>query len=206
MIIFVNENVRCACMHTQRRDINMANSGRRDMEARHQPRKAMNFVRPRSAHDCPTCGQTFFQGYHYSSHVATCDGRVEEDDVSQDSLEAGGDGGDISPHDSPQESSSSDDNAIPPPANSIESHMTTLDDRGTLDIKHVLQYHGWGTVNIDPQTREVMRFLRSVESGGGQSNGATKTTLDYVRSAGGRAAILPMTVATSWKRVAQVMI
>jgi hypothetical protein len=82
--------------------------------------------------------------------------------------------------------------------------MSLLDNRGTLDTSHVLQYLCWGNVQLSPKEREVFRFLRSVEMGGGASTQSARALLDYVHSLGGRGAILPVTVRTCWSIVAKV--
>jgi hypothetical protein len=88
----------------------------------------------------------------------------------------------------------------------IEAHFTKLDKQRTLDTKHVLQYTGWGVHNVQlsSKEREVCRFLRSVEMGGGASTGSSRASLNYARSLGGRGGRLPKTVRTCWKVVAKV--
>jgi hypothetical protein len=87
---------------------------------------------------------------------------------------------------------------------SIATHMDVLERLGTLDIKHVLQYVGWGKVELSAKDLEVCRFLRSVEMGGGASHMSMRASLDYVRSVGGRGDLLPKTVRTCWSRVEKV--
>jgi hypothetical protein len=86
----------------------------------------------------------------------------------------------------------------------VEGHFDVLQERGTFSIEHVLKYSKWGELELSEQEAEILLFLRSVESGGGQSNGATQCSLDYVRSTGGRGVILPKTVNTCWHKVRRV--
>jgi hypothetical protein len=87
---------------------------------------------------------------------------------------------------------------------SIATHFDVLERLGTLDIQHVLQYVGWGKVELSAKDLEVCRFLRSVEMGGGASHMSMRASLDYVRSVGGRGDLLPKTVRTCWSIVEKV--
>jgi hypothetical protein len=86
------------------------------------------------------------------------------------------------------------------------AHFNKLEVAGTLDCTHVLQYLGWGNVRMSPEDREVCRFLRSVEEGGGASSSSMRASLDYARSLGGRGDVLPKTIRTCWSRMEKVFI
>jgi hypothetical protein len=88
--------------------------------------------------------------------------------------------------------------------NSIEQHLSRLEEAGTLDTTHVLQYSTWGPILLSPRILEICRFLRSVEAGGGSSNSGSGASLTYARSLDGRGLILPKTVETCWEQMSKV--
>ena len=87
---------------------------------------------------------------------------------------------------------------------SIATHMNVLKRLGTFDTQHLLQYVGWGKLELSAKDLEVCRFLRSVEMGGGASHMSMRANLDYVRSVGGRGDLLPKTIRTCWSIVEKV--
>ena len=157
---------------------------------------------------CPTCGLEFRQGRGFHKHVQTC--VVPHDDsyhhgmpTSDDdgSVHADGDALPPAPDPSGCNQDDSDDDFAD---NSIETHLQKLDDAGTLCNEHVLQYARWGKVYLTPEESEIFRFLRSVESGGGASDGSAQSSLKYARTLGERGSLLPATVKTCWKTVTKV--
>jgi hypothetical protein len=86
----------------------------------------------------------------------------------------------------------------------IAEHLERLGSDGTLDTKQLLRYAEWGQLQLSPTDEEVFRFLRSVEIGGGASDAASRASLDYAQSLGGRGLLLPKTVRTCWKQVQKV--
>jgi hypothetical protein len=79
-----------------------------------------------------------------------------------------------------------------------------LDRQGTLDTGHVLQYMSWKRRPLSEEVLEVCKFLRSVESGGGSSDGGALHALKYAKSLGGRGDLLPRTMETCWRKIAKV--
>jgi hypothetical protein len=90
-----------------------------------------------------------------------------------------------------------------PAEHTIAEHLERLDSAGTLDTTQLLRYAEWGELELSPTDVEVCKFLRSVEIGGGASDAASRASLDYARSLGGRGSLLPKTVRTCWKKVQQ---
>ncbi len=88
--------------------------------------------------------------------------------------------------------------------NTAEAHLNELKRMGTLDTEFTMQYMGWGRVVMSVRQQEILRFLRSVECGGGASRAATLSTLLYAKSLGGRADHLPRTVETCWSELKKV--
>ena len=86
----------------------------------------------------------------------------------------------------------------------VAEHLERLSSAGTLDTKQLLRYAEWGELELSPTEEEVFRFLRSVEMGGGGSDAASRASLDYARSLGGRGLLLPKTVRTCWDKVQKV--
>jgi hypothetical protein len=79
-----------------------------------------------------------------------------------------------------------------------------LEDEGTLDVEHMLQYVRWGKVPLADNEVETCKFLRSIESGGGASEAKSQAFLSYAKSLGGRGDLLPKTMETCWKTVSRV--
>jgi hypothetical protein len=86
----------------------------------------------------------------------------------------------------------------------VEEHLQRLGDACTLDTKQLVRYAEWGELELTPNDEEIFRFLRSVEIGGGASDAASRASLDYAHSLGGRGLLLPKTVRTCWDKVAKV--
>ena len=89
--------------------------------------------------------------------------------------------------------------------NSLEEYLANLERNGTLDPTHMVQYLSWKRVPLTDEVLEVCKFLRSVESGSGCSDGAARHSLLYAKSLGGRADLLPKTM-DSWSKVAKVLL
>ena len=152
---------------------------------------------------CPTCGKTCQHGFAYLNHARVCVTVREyvEDAAARDDAESvDGEG----QHDDDDGVDGEVEGMLVGVAKTIEAHLTFLDDAGTLDTSHVLQYLHWGTVRLSKEDLEVCRFLRSIEIGGGSSGVSTRASLDYVRSTGGRGTMLPRTVRSCWARVEKV--
>jgi hypothetical protein len=57
----------------------------------------------------------------------------------------------------------------------------------------------WRKRELTEQEKEVLHFLRCVSFGNGLSHAHTKELLQYVRTLGGKASVLPKSVVTLWK-------
>ena len=88
----------------------------------------------------------------------------------------------------------------------IGEHFSNLDRDGTLDTEQVLHYANWGKLELTPKELEICRFLRSMEIGGGASDVASRASLEYARSLGGRGLLLPKTVRHCWTTIDKVCI
>jgi hypothetical protein len=143
---------------------------------------------------CVTCGRMFAHGFAALNHARACTrGEAYVDDGPDDV---------VFPDDEANDDGDVADAVVP--RDSIDAHFTKLEAAGTLDCKHVLQYLGWGKVTLTEKNREVCRFLRSVEQGGGASVSSMRANLDYARTLGGRGNLLPRTVRCCWARVEKV--
>lgn len=89
---------------------------------------------------------------------------------------------------------------------SLEDFFCRLDAQGTLDTTHVLQYLSWKRAALSEEVMEICKFLRSVESGGGSSDGRAYFALQYAKSLGGRANYLPKTIETCWRKISKVRV
>ena len=149
---------------------------------------------------CPTCRRPFILGWGYTNHVRSC--------VTghQDLTEPNGDDDQNlgANHDVMYDIDSSDSNVEVEEVYSIEEHQKKLDEEGTLDEDHLTQYTGWSKVDLEPDEVETCKFLRSVETGGGSSEGKSYAALMYAKSLGGRGDLLPKTMRTCWKTVTKV--
>ena len=83
-------------------------------------------------------------------------------------------------------------------------YMEILAERGTLDPHFLHKYASWGPRGVDPIVAKCARFLRCTEVGSGSSRRHAQTFLDYTKSIGGRAHILPRTVEGCWKMMEKV--
>jgi hypothetical protein len=97
-----------------------------------------------------------------------------------------------------------DPNDAPVQELSLEAHFAHLENLGTLDIAHVLQYSTWGRVPVKEAEIEICRFLRSTEIGGGASDGNSQAALAYAKTLGGRGDLLPKMIKTCWAKVDRV--
>ena len=91
-----------------------------------------------------------------------------------------------------------------PCSGTIAEHLERLGSACILDTKQLLRYAEWGALKLSPTDEEVFRFLRSVEIGGEASDAASRASLDYAHSLGGRGLLLPKTVRTCWDKVRKV--
>ena len=85
----------------------------------------------------------------------------------------------------------------------VEDYIKDLTDESRQEIMYnpevVLRYMAWRRRELTVQEREVLRFLRCASFGNGLSHAHTKELLHYVRTLGGKAAVLPRSVVTLWK-------
>jgi hypothetical protein len=85
----------------------------------------------------------------------------------------------------------------------VEDYIQNLTHESRQEIKYnpevVLRYMAWRRRELTDQETEVLRFLRCVSFGNGLSHAHTKEFLHYVRTLGGKASVLPRSVATLWK-------
>ena len=86
----------------------------------------------------------------------------------------------------------------------IFSYMEDLAERGTLDPYFLQHYAKWGPRGVPRAVTECSRFLRCSEVGSGSSRRHAQTFLDYTKSMGGRAHLLPKTVEGCWKVIEKV--
>ena len=98
----------------------------------------------------------------------------------------------------------SDDDDADVPYMDLDDYIEHLERQGTLDTEHMLQYVPWKRRPLTDEVLEICKFLRSVECGGGSSDGGALHSLRYARSLGGRGELLPKTIATCWKKISQV--
>jgi hypothetical protein len=153
--------------------------------------------RHRAGITCVTCGRICPQGFAAINHARVCASVGSYDDAGThdvDFLDAEGE----------EDDAGGVGNAVVPRDHSVEAYLAKLEANGTLDTSQVLGYLGWGHLTLTRKDREVCRFLRSVEQGGGASLNSVRASLDYARSLGGRGSVLPVTVRTCWSKVEKV--
>jgi hypothetical protein len=143
---------------------------------------------------CERCGKAFSQGFATINHMKVC---VRERNVGiTEDVEVQNDG---VVHHGVEDDGLQEDN-------SLEEYLANLERNGTLDPTHMVQYLSWKRVPLTDEVLEVCKFLRSVESGSGCSDGAARHSLLYAKSLGGRADLLPKTMETCWSKVAKVLL
>ena len=86
----------------------------------------------------------------------------------------------------------------------VSSYMEALAEKGTLDPQFQNKYITWGPTRVNRVVTECSKFLRCTEVGTGSSRRHAQTFLDYTKSMGGRAHILPKTVEGCWNIVEKV--
>jgi hypothetical protein len=86
----------------------------------------------------------------------------------------------------------------------ISSYMEALAVRGTLDPHFLHHYAKWGPRGVSHVVIECARYLRCTEVGSGSSRRHAQTFLDYTKSIGGRAHLLPKTVEGCWNVLEKV--
>ena len=86
----------------------------------------------------------------------------------------------------------------------ISTYMEDLALRGTLDPYFLHQYAKWGPRGVSRVVTECARFLRCSEVGSGSSRRHAQTFLDYTKSMGGRAHLLPKSVEGCWNVIEKV--
>ena len=152
---------------------------------------------------CPHCTNVFARGRGFQKHVRVCTGPEGASSaasspaaVSEDAMEM--------PIDSPDDDDDVARETVHDDRISIEAHFDRLEDLGTLDLEHVMQYSTWGKVHVKKKEVEICRFLRSTEVGGGSSDGKSEAALLYAKSLGGRGKLLPKTLRTCWATVDRV--
>jgi hypothetical protein len=155
---------------------------------------------------CRTCQKPIRQGFAYLNHAKVCHvfRSYMEEHAAMDAVVAmdedvvvAMDGGDM-------DMDAVGDMVAEPCSGTIAEHLERLSSASTLDTKQLLRYAEWGELELSPTDEEVLRFLRSVEIGGGASDAASRASLDYAHSLGGRGLLLPKTVRTCWNKVKQV--
>jgi hypothetical protein len=151
---------------------------------------------------CILCGDLYSQGFAQINHARTC--RVERALFPQANPWDEIHGPDFDESSDVSTDGDSDPSEDYVDLNSVEAHFDLLDELGTLDIEHVLQYLEWGKVELSAREIEVFRFLRSGEMGGGASGMSTRASLDYAKTLEGRGLLLPVTVRTCWAMVSKV--
>jgi hypothetical protein len=93
---------------------------------------------------------------------------------------------------------------IPQVVSTVHDYMESLAERGTLAPAFLHTYGKWGPRPVSRIVTEACRFLRTTEVGCGSSRRHGQTFLDYAKSLGGRAHLLPKTVEGCWKLVEKV--
>ena len=151
---------------------------------------------------CVRCGDLYSQGWGQISHARSC--RVEPPSFPQENPWDEIHGPDLDETSDMSTDGDSDPSEDGVDSKSVEAHFDLLDELGTLDIEHVLQYLEWGKVELSAREIEVFRFLRSGEMGGGASGMSTRASLDYAKTLEGRGLLLPVTVRTCWAMVSKV--
>jgi hypothetical protein len=138
---------------------------------------------------CLRCGQAFNQGWATINHQRVCipeeNEVVHEEDMDHEDVQT------------------SDDDANVPSVE-LEEYIDRLERAGTLDTTHMLQYLSWKRRPLPEEILEICKFLRSVECGGGSSDGGALHVLRYAKSLGGRGDLLPKTIDTCWSKIAKV--
>ena len=139
---------------------------------------------------CHRCGESFNQGWATINHRRHCmpvENEVEGDgDVHEEEVQTSDDDADV-------------------PYMDLEDYIQHLERQGTLDTKHMLQYISWKRQPLTEEVLEICKFLRSVECGGGSSNGGALEYLRYAKSLGGRGDLLPKSVVTCWRKLSKVL-
>jgi hypothetical protein len=151
---------------------------------------------------CRTCQKHIRQGFAYLNHAKVCHvyrTYMEEHAGYEDVVVAMDAVGDMDMVDGEVH-----EPVAEPREGTIAEHLERLGSAGTLDTKQLLRYAEWGELELSPTDEEVFRFLRSVEIGGGASDAASRASLDYAHSLGGRGLLLPKTVRTCWDKVRKV--
>jgi hypothetical protein len=138
---------------------------------------------------CIRCGQAFNQGWATINHHRVC---------IPDDLEAV-----IQSSDEAVIQSSDDDANVP--VLDLEEYFERLERAGTLDTQHILQYLSWKRRPLTAEILEICKFLRSVECGGGSSDGGALHVLRYAKSLGGSGDLLPKTIDTCWSKISKVL-
>lgn len=158
---------------------------------------------------CNVCGKACKQGWSLLNHTKVCgvyrkymkEHDALEDHVYDVELDVGMDEevnvhAAVRPVDDPVDTFDR--------VHTIDEHFSNLDRDGTLDTEQVLHYANWGKLELTPKELEICRFLRSVEIGGGASDAASRASLEYARSLGGRGLLLPKTVRHCWTTIDKV--
>jgi hypothetical protein len=143
---------------------------------------------------CIQCGEAFNQGWATINHRRVC--MPVENEVYGD--------GDVHEDVHEDEVYDDDDADVPYPYLDLHDYLEHLEEQGTLDTQHMLQYIAWKRRPLTDEVLEICRFLRSVECGGGSSDGGALHSLRYAKSLGGRGDLLPKTIDTCWKKISQV--
>ena len=140
---------------------------------------------------CDVCGQDIKQGWAFQNHRKICFA-VREYITIDDHMEAA----------CAQYVANVADYELVP-SFTVEGQLSSSK---TIDSAHIVRYLGWGRLSMSDTELECCRFLRSIEVGGGSSDGSARASLDYAHTLGGRADLLPTTVRTCWAKVLQVYI
>jgi hypothetical protein len=98
------------------------------------------------------------------------------------------------------------DDDVEVPYMDLDEYIQHLDRQGTLDTQHMMKYVSWKREPLTDEVLEICKFLRSVECGGGSSDGGALHSLRYAKSLGGRGDLLPKTIDTCWKKISKVLL
>ena len=156
---------------------------------------------------CDGCGGSYGQGYDLLNHRKVCKSAFTSTSEHEDSGSGSeGEGIDIDLFDTDvgEVVIAVPPNLVRDGTNTVDSHLHELDRLGTLDGVAVMKYMGWGRLVLTGKQQEILRFLRSVESGGGSSRVSTYEALKYAKSLGGRGDWLPKTVKSCWSQMLKV--
>ena len=165
---------------------------------------------------CPLCDRQFRQGYSLLRHKSKCavrHGRTAGASGGDDSTrecaenaENDNDGGDAVHCDAGWCEGHHPDNTPihqsrqPPSARAFEQHLSSAQNAPGC----ALACASWGPRILTAAEVETFRFLAVTDAGDGTSRRVSTGMLEYARSLGGRACLLPKTMDTSWAMLTKV--